>query len=189
MDPCLSASADALFAPTINVLTQRPQALTFSEPGTPAAAVLPGASAYEGVTASNYRSLRGTDGADSFDGSTYANTGFFNNSLLVHFFGGGGNDEMGGSTRNDNLWGGTGNDTEYGFTGDGKVYGEEGDDVLLGQDGNDLLDGGVDNDALVEGNGDDMAWGCDGADTLTDIEKLSFKDALVSNDLHWRMVA
>jgi hypothetical protein len=32
---------------------------------------------------------------------------------LVNFLGGGGNDEMGGSTRNDNLWGGTGNDTVY----------------------------------------------------------------------------
>jgi hypothetical protein len=66
----------------------------------------------------------GTDGADSFDGSTYANTGFFNNSLLVNFLGGGGNDEMGGSSQADRLWGGTGNDTEYGYAGDDKVYGE-----------------------------------------------------------------
>ncbi|PUE08482.1 hypothetical protein B9Z51_05805 [Limnohabitans sp. T6-5] len=127
----------------------------------------------------SFNCLIAPGGADSFDGSTYANTGFFNNSLLVNFLGGGGNDEMGGSTRNDKLWGGTGNDTEYGYAGDDKVYGEEGDDVLLGQDGNDLLGGGVDNDALVEGNGADVVWGGDGADTLTDKEKLSFKD--VSN--------
>jgi hypothetical protein len=164
----VSTSADAPLAPTINVPTQRPQALTVSAPSTPAAAVLPGVPTYEGVPASNYRSLRdtdnvylfgngnyvafspsqvkinngnrtymiGTDGADSFDGSTYANTGFFNNSLLVNFLGGGGNDEMGGSTRNDKLWGGTGNDTEYGYAGDDSVYGEEGDDVLCGQGAN-----------------------------------------------------
>jgi hypothetical protein len=56
----------------------------------------------------------GTDGADSFDSGTYAQTGYFNNNLLTNFLAGGGNDEMGGSVRNDNLWGGTGNDSVYG---------------------------------------------------------------------------
>lgn len=53
----------------------------------------------------------GTDGAGSFDSSTYAQTGYFNN-LLTNFLVGGGNDEVGGSVRNDNLWGGTGVDAD-----------------------------------------------------------------------------
>ncbi len=61
---------------------------------------------------SNRPYLISTDGADRFD-SSYddAYPQYFNNSLLTNFLAGGGNDEMGGSTRNDNLWGGTGNDT------------------------------------------------------------------------------
>ena len=114
----------------------------------------------------NRNYMVGTDGADSFDSGTYAQTGYFNNNLLTNFLAGGGNDEMGGSVRNDNLWGGTGNDSVYGYAGDDKVYGEEGDDQLLWQDGNDSLDGGAGNDALVGGNGNDTAWGGDGADQL-----------------------
>lgn len=56
----------------------------------------------------------GTDGADSFDSGTYAQTGYFNNSLLVNLLDGGGNDEMGGSVRNDSRDGGVGNDSLWG---------------------------------------------------------------------------
>src|SRR5690606_30943364 len=46
--------------------------------------------------------LVGTDGDDNFDASYYsAYPHFFDNSLLVNFFAGGGNDVMGGSGRDD----------------------------------------------------------------------------------------
>ena len=75
-----------------------------------------------------------------------------------------------------------------------------GDDQLSGDDGTDVAryTGSFAGDRITklqDANGTttwrvvDTASGRDGADTLTDIEKLSFKDALVSNDLHWRMVA
>ena len=67
----MSASADAALAPTINVPTQRPETLTVSAPGTPAAAVLPGVPVYEGVPASNYRSLRDTDNVYLFGNGNY----------------------------------------------------------------------------------------------------------------------
>jgi Ca2+-binding RTX toxin-like protein len=119
------------------------------------------------INNSTRNTLIGTEGADNFDSSYYANyASWINSGLLVNFMAGGGNDVMGGSGQSDNLWGGTGNDSVYGYAGNDKVYGEEGDDLLLGQDGNDSLDGGVGNDSLVGGNGNDTAWGGDGTDEL-----------------------
>lgn len=64
------------------------------------------------INNSNRSYLIGTDGNDNFDSNYYAAYAqYFNSGLLTNFLAGGGNDEMGGSTRNDNLWGGTGNDT------------------------------------------------------------------------------
>ncbi len=57
------------------------------------------------INNSNRSDMVGTDGVDSFDSGTYAQTGYFNNSLLVNYLGGGGNYEMGGSVRNESLWG------------------------------------------------------------------------------------
>jgi Ca2+-binding RTX toxin-like protein len=113
--------------------------------------------------------LIGTDGADSFDASTFQqtyNSQYFNYSLLTNFLAGGGDDVFGGSSQADTLWGGTGNDIAYGYAGDDKLYGEEGNDTLLGQDGNDYLDGGVGDDTLLGGAGNDVLLGGDGLDYL-----------------------
>ncbi len=79
------------------------------------------------INNSNRSDMVGTDGADSFDSGTCAQTGYFNNGLLVNYLAGGGNDSV------------------YGYAGDVKVYGEEGDGPLLGQDGNDNLWSASDN--------------------------------------------
>ena len=111
--------------------------------------------------------LIGTDGNDNFDVSYYANySQYFNNSLLVNFLAGGGDDVMGGSNRNDNLWGGTGNDALFGYNGNDNLYGEEGNDQLYGQNGNDYLDGGIGQDTLFGGVGDDVLNGGEGDDIL-----------------------
>lgn len=111
--------------------------------------------------------LIGTDGNDAFDANYYAAySAYFNNSLLVNFLAGGGDDLMGGSIRNDMLWGGTGNDTLMGYAGDDRVYGEEGNDELQGNDGNDVLDGGIGNDILFGQNGNDILAGAAGDDEL-----------------------
>ena len=55
--------------------------------------------------------LIGTDGNDNFDSSYYASYNYiFNNSLLTNFYGGPGDDVVGGSNGNDNVWGGAGSD-------------------------------------------------------------------------------
>jgi Ca2+-binding RTX toxin-like protein len=119
------------------------------------------------INYSNRSYLIGTDGNDNFDANYYANySQYFNNSLLVNFLAGGGNDVMGGSSRNDNLWGGTGNDVLFGYNGNDNLYGEEGNDELQGQNGNDYLDGGIGQDKLFGGVGDDVLNGGDGDDIL-----------------------
>jgi Ca2+-binding RTX toxin-like protein len=119
------------------------------------------------INNSNRTYLIGTDGNDNFDANYYASySQYFNNSLLVNFLAGAGNDVMGGSTRNDNLWGGTGNDVLFGYAGDDKLYGEEGSDELQGGVGNDYLDGGVDNDKLFGQVGNDVLVGGVGDDIL-----------------------
>ena len=110
----------------------------------------------------------GTDGADNFAANYYSsNAAFtFNSDLLVNFLAGGGNDQVGGSSRADNLWGGTGDDTLLGYAGDDKLYGEEGNDFLQGDAGNDTLAGGVGNDVLLGGEGTDLLDGGVGNDEL-----------------------
>ena len=99
------------------------------------------------------RSLLGTDSSDVFDAEYYRiyDGRFFNLSLLKDFYGGGGYDQMGGSSRGDRLWGGTGNDTVSGYGGHDALYGEEGDDYLVGGAGHDTLYGGNGNDSLLGG--------------------------------------
>ena len=87
--------------------------------------------------------LIGTDGNDNFDSSYYASYNYiFNNSLLTNFYGGPGDDVVGGSNGNDNVWGGTGNDVVFGYDGDDNLYGEDGNDEIQGGAGSDQLDGG-----------------------------------------------
>ena len=106
------------------------------------------------INNSNHSALIGTDGNDTFDASYYAAySAYFNNSLLVNFYAGAGNDLMGGSARNDNLWGGTGNDTLLGYDGNDSLYGEDGNDQLSGGAGYDLLRGDAGDDTLFGGVG------------------------------------
>jgi len=120
-------------------------------------------------------SMVGTEGNDVFDVSYWwqydknngsATNKFFDNSQIVNFYAGGGDDTMGGSSRNDSLWGGTGNDVVYGYAGDDKLYGEDGADKLYGQDGNDSLLGQAGNDWIESGTGNDLADGGEGADEM-----------------------
>ena len=101
----------------------------------------------------------GTDGADAFDIGYYAayDGTYFNLNLVQDFYGGAGDDTVGGSTRADALWGGTGDDLLLGYENDDRLYGEEGNDTLEAWTGNDILHGG---------SGDDLLFGQDGHDTL-----------------------
>lgn len=109
----------------------------------------------------------GTDGDDAFDAGYYgAYASWFNLGLLSKFYGGGGNDLVGGSSRADFLYGGTGNDTLLGYEGNDHLHGEADNDTLLGHAGNDWLNGGTGNDRLFGGVGQDALFGGDGDDVL-----------------------
>jgi hypothetical protein len=71
--------------------------------------------------------------------------------------GGGGVDNLSGSTGNDYIAGGDDNDS---------LSGGSGDDVLHGGDGSDTVDGGQGDDRLVGGAGDDIMDGGQGNDIL-----------------------
>lgn len=112
--------------------------------------------------------------------------------------GGAGNDLMRGGRGNDQLLGGTGDDILIGGQDDDTLNGGAGNDVLKGEQGDDHLDGGDGiNTAQFSGSfadyrisqlsaGDastpavwrvvDTHTGRDGADTLTNINKVSFAD-------------
>ncbi|MBC2732440.1 S8 family serine peptidase [Thiobacillus sp.] len=106
--------------------------------------------------------------------------------------GGSGNDVIRGGRGLDQLLGGAGDDVIDGGLEDDRLSGGEGNDVLIGGSGDDVLDGGAGAD-VAEFTGsyadyrvtklDDATWrvvdtktGRDGADTLTNIEQLSFAD-------------
>ncbi len=109
----------------------------------------------------------GTDGDDAFDAGYYgAYASWFNLGLLSKFYGGGGNDLVGGSSRADFLYGGTGNDTLLGYEGNDHLHGEADNDTLLGHAGNDWLNGGTGKDRLFGGVGQDALFGGDGDDVL-----------------------
>ncbi|MGI4850199.1 MAG: calcium-binding protein [Janthinobacterium lividum] len=114
------------------------------------------------------QSLVGTDGNDNFDIDYYREYDgrYFNLGLIKNFYGGNGDDVVGGSMRNDNLWGDAGNDSLVAYDGDDALAGGEGLDELQGQLGNDLLDGGTGDDRLFGGVGNDVLTGGDGDDLL-----------------------
>jgi len=109
-------------------------------------------------------------------------------------------ESLSGSNGNDALTGTTGNNTLNGVSGNDTLIGLAGLDTLSGGNGNDTLNGGGGNDVLAGGGGIDTAIfsgvraaysitrsggqvfvsGPDGADTLTNVEKLVFNDATVS---------
>lgn len=110
--------------------------------------------------------------------------------------GGAGNDLIRGHRGRDQLYGGAGDDVLDGGLEDDRLHGGTGNDVLTGGGGDDVLDGGEGQDVAVysgsygdyritklsaaEGNTVyrvvDTRSGRDGADTLTNIERLSFSD-------------
>ncbi|WP_272947472.1 S8 family serine peptidase [Variovorax sp. JS1663] len=121
--------------------------------------------------------LSGEDGSDVIDG-------------------GAGNDLIRGHRGRDQLLGGAGDDVLDGGLEDDALGGGSGNDVLTGGRGDDSLNGGDGIDVaqyagsyadyrisrISDANGStryrvvDIRTGADGADTLTDIEKLSFSD-------------
>ena len=110
--------------------------------------------------------LVGTAGEDRFDARYYSNVSWLPGAGLIHFYGGDGDDMVGGSSRNDTVWGGTGNDLLVGYDGDDGLYGEDGNDELHGDAGNDMLDGGAGDDKLFGQVGNDTLNGGDGDDIL-----------------------
>jgi Ca2+-binding RTX toxin-like protein len=114
---------------------------------------------------SDQQYLIGTDGNDSFDISVLDGSPF-DDTQVLYFLGGNGDDTVGGSDRNDKIWGGLGNDYQLGYAGDDKLYGEQGNDAIYGQDGHDYLDGGTGNDFLSGEAGNDVLNGGDGDDIL-----------------------
>lgn len=111
-----------------------------------------------------------------------------------------GDDVLDGGDGNDLLRGGRGKDQLIGGNGDDILDGGQDDDDIFGGDGNDVLNGGQGDDSIDGGLGNDVAefsgsyaeyrvtklennkyrvtdlLGRDGTDTLTNVEKLSFKD-------------
>ncbi|WP_253907243.1 hypothetical protein [Herbaspirillum rubrisubalbicans] len=133
-------------------------------------------------------SLVGTEGNDNFDANYYSGVSWLPSGGLINFYGGGGNDVMGGSGHDDNLWGGTGNDTLFGYDGDDHLYGEDGADELQGGNGNDVLDGGTGDDRLFGQVGNDTLNGGDGNDlmmgfTATNEAKQTLSAGETDNDI------
>jgi hypothetical protein len=117
-----------------------------------------------------------------------------------------GNDRLLGSSGRDTIVGGEGDDALDGGTGRDKLSGGAGNDTMLGGDFNDTLQGGAGTDVLDGGAGTDTAVfaglksdyeiqrigdrvevvdlnpgdGDDGADLLSGVEILQFKDGQVS---------
>lgn len=110
---------------------------------------------------------RGTEGADSYVVPENPKGGAY--------FGLGGNDSVGGSSKADFLSGGDGNDTINGQDGNDLIAGGAGDDALrashgddtvYGQDGNDEIDGSLGDDLIYGGSGNDKISGAGGNDTI-----------------------
>jgi Ca2+-binding RTX toxin-like protein len=106
--------------------------------------------------------------------------------------GGAGNDIVRGGRGSDQLMGGTGDDLVFAGQDDDRIEGGTGNDVLRGEQGDDTIDGGEGTD-IAEFSGSfsdyritrltdtsyrvvDTQAGRDGADILTNIEKLNFAD-------------
>ncbi|WP_341929606.1 S8 family serine peptidase, partial [Methyloversatilis discipulorum] len=135
--------------------------------------------------------VRADDGDDIVIGGA-ANDGLSGENGNDLIDGGAGNDVIRGGRGQDQLLGGSGDDLIEGGQDDDRLAGGDGNDVLKGQQGDDSLDGGEGTD-MAEFSGSfadyritrlsDTAWrvvdtkaGRDGADMLTNIEKLNFAD-------------
>jgi Ca2+-binding RTX toxin-like protein len=101
--------------------------------------------------------LRGSRGADSFNGSILDDT----------IDGSSGNDYIsGGSAGRDSLFGNAGADTLYGNSENDILRGGVGNDFVVGGDGRDLIDGDLHNDSLSGGNDNDTITGGNASDTI-----------------------
>lgn len=135
--------------------------------------------------------IRADDGDDLIIGGA-ANDALSGESGNDFIDGGAGNDVIRGGRGQDQLLGGASDDVIDGGLEDDRLSGGEGNDVLIGGSGDDVLDGGAGAD-VAEFTGsyadyrvtklDAATWrvvdtktGRDGADTLTNIEQLSFAD-------------
>ncbi|RME15833.1 MAG: calcium-binding protein, partial [Alphaproteobacteria bacterium] len=101
--------------------------------------------------------LTGTDGTDSYVGTTMADT----------FHLGGGNDKAWGGAGLDRLFGEAGKDRLFGEEGDDQMVGGGAGDALFGGAGDDTMRGGAGNDRLSAGDGNDSLEGGGGADRLS----------------------
>jgi Ca2+-binding RTX toxin-like protein len=84
----------------------------------------------------------------------------------VRVEGGGGGDQIHGSTLDDTLLGGDGLDYIFGGAGNDSISGQGGKNYLWGQAGNDTVTGGGTEDAIYGGDGDDALYGGAGYDVL-----------------------
>ncbi|MGP1677854.1 MAG: putative Ig domain-containing protein, partial [Burkholderiales bacterium] len=135
--------------------------------------------------------IRANDGDDIVIGGAAndALSGENGNDLID---GGAGNDVIRGGRGQDQLMGGAGDDLVFGGQDDDRISGGSGNDVLRGEQGDDSIDGG-DGIDIAEFSGSfadyrvtklsDTSWrvvdtksGRDGADMLTNVEKLNFAD-------------
>lgn len=134
--------------------------------------------------------MRGGAGNDTLIGGG-ANDALSGEDGNDHLAGNGGNDILRGHRGRDLLEGGAGDDTLEGGQDDDVLQGGADNDVLIGGSGDDILDGGSGDDvAEFSGSYADYkitriskdAWrvvdrtGRDGADTLINVEHLSFSD-------------
>jgi Ca2+-binding RTX toxin-like protein len=114
----------------------------------------------------------GGGGADQMAGTTGAD----------RMQGLGGNDELLGQGGNDELLGGDGDDTLRGGWGADTLEGELGDDLVLGGGGNDHLSGGAGHDDVQGHKGDDILWGGAGDDRLKGNAGVDFLYGGAGND-------
>ncbi|HYC01103.1 MAG TPA: hypothetical protein VEC57_18355 [Candidatus Limnocylindrales bacterium] len=138
--------------------------------------------------------LRGGNDDDTMRG------GAGNDDLL----GAAGNDRLGGASGNDTLLAAAGSDVLDGGIGRDQLEAGSGDDLMAGGEGDDVVDGGEGRDtAVFEGDFADYSFDAgedgavivtddepllpapgddDGADTLTGVEVLQFKDRTTNGD-------
>ncbi|NIX75119.1 cadherin domain-containing protein [Microvirga terricola] len=126
----------------------------------------------------NIENAVATAGHDTVYGSAIAN----------RLEGRGGNDVLDGRAGNDTLVSGDGNDTIFGGDGADFIQGDAGDDSIDGGKGFDtVVFSGSLSDYIVVANAQGSVTitdkrGIDGTDTLTGVEALKFKDAIISFD-------
>ena len=115
-------------------------------------------------------------------------------TLIENAYGGDGNDAINGNAVSNSLYGMRGNDSIDGGAGDDAIDGGAGSDTIGGGAGNDAIDGGEGTDTAVYGAAraqytvqrSGSAWavsgGTDGADTLTNVERLQFTGSMLALD-------